>query len=68
MNLCLSFPLKKAIKFFENTRWPEDIVCLYCQSKRIYKVKNRLAFISVKVAEKLLHIKQERHLSGLSLS
>ena len=33
---------RKAVNFFEKSRWPEGIICPLCQSKRIYKVKNRL--------------------------
>lgn len=33
---------RKAVRFFEKSRWPEGITCLHCKSKRIYEVKNRI--------------------------
>ena len=33
---------RKAVNFYEKSRWPKGVTCLHCQSKRIYKVKNRL--------------------------
>ena len=33
---------EKAVRFFEQNRWPDGVICPHCKSKRIYKVKNRL--------------------------
>ena len=43
---------RKAIKFFEKSRWPEGIDCLHCQSKRIYEVKNRIGSYQCKDCRK----------------
>ena len=47
---------RKAIKFFEKSRWPEGIDCLHCQSKRIYEVKNRIGSYQCKDCRKTFTI------------
>ena len=42
------FALKrKAVKFFEKTRWSDGVICQHCQSKRITERKNRSNYIVV---------------------
>ena len=43
---------RKAVKFYEKSRWPEGITCPHCQSKRIYEVKNRLGSYQCKDCRK----------------
>ena len=39
---------RKAVRFFEKSRWPEGITCTHCQSKRIAERKNRLGVYQCK--------------------
>ena len=48
---------RKAVKFFEKTRWPNGIICRHCQSKRISEVKNRLGSYQCKDCRKTFTIK-----------
>ena len=39
---------RKAVKFYEKSRWPEGVTCPDCQSKRIAERKNRLGVYQCK--------------------